>query len=180
MDWTTVVFLVCVAGYTAVAAACDLWTKKLPNRLTVTGLVAALAFHGLTGGWSGLVTAVGGFATGFGILLVLWIIGGGGGGDVKLMGALGAWLGPQWTLSVFLLSALLVLIGGIGLMMSQFFGRGIGYVQRRYLSRTRRTRGARSAGDSDSQSRRRVLPYAVPVALGTWLVLSWNLLVAGG
>lgn len=184
MDWTTAVFLICVAGFTAVAAACDLWTKRLPNWLTVTGLVAAVAFHGVTGGWSGLVTALGGFVTGFGILLVLWLIGGGGGGDVKLMGALGAWLGPQWTLSVFLLSAVLAIIATAGVLLSQFVVRGFSYVQRRYMSRAPRTtsrgRGTKRVSDGEWRSRRRVLPYAVPVALGTWLVLSWNLWVAGG
>ena len=107
MDWTTTVFLVCVAAFTALAAGFDLRTKKLPNRLTVPALVAAFVFHGATSGSSGQLTALAGFATGFGILLVLWIVGGGGGGDVKLMGALGAWLGPQGTLAVFLISAAL-------------------------------------------------------------------------
>ena len=91
---TTVTVLPTLASavmlFTGLAFLCDLKTRRIPNWLTVISLVLALAFHLTTGGWPGLLAALGGFAVGFGILLVLWLIGGGGGGDVILMGALGA------------------------------------------------------------------------------------------
>ncbi|MBL0715190.1 MAG: prepilin peptidase [Desulfosarcina sp.] len=49
--------------------------------------------------------ALTGLFTGSGLLLVFFLMGGMGGGDVKLMAALGAWLGPVATLNLFVLTA---------------------------------------------------------------------------
>jgi len=84
------VFVLVVGAFTAVAAVSDLRTRRLPNWLTVPAFAAGLLAHTVVNGFAGLGFALLGFATGFGLLLVLWLIGGGGGGDVKLMGALGA------------------------------------------------------------------------------------------
>lgn len=182
MSVATVVFLVAVCILTLVAAAWDLKTRKLPNWLTVSGLVGALAYHGVTSGWAGLVFSLGGFATGFSILLVLWLIGGGGAGDVKLMGALGAWLGAMVTLYVFILSAMLVLVGYTVWLMVQIvrwlFGlEKAGAPQRSMLQILMPRNKEKKAGAQATKKRRgAVLPFAVPVALSTWLVLfAWKL-----
>ena len=133
--WLPVVIIGCI---TLVAAVIDVRTRRIPNWFTVPVLAGGLIFHTVTGGWGGLLTALGGFVTGFGILLVLWLMGGGGGGDVKLMGAVGAWLGAWLTLIVFLLSAgfaaffsLVVLLGGL-------MRHGYRHIQRRHLGQARR------------------------------------------
>lgn len=181
-EWLMVV---AVVGFTLVAAILDYRTKKLPNWLTVPGFVAALVYHAVmgasTGGWTGLgwalANALGGFAVGFGILLVLWLIGSGGAGDVKLMGALGAWLGAAATLQVFLVSTVFVLLGSLLVLTANFLGRGMQRTKDRYLSTGTRPsiRGA-SSEELDRQRRvhRRLMPYGVPVALATWLVLAWT------
>ena len=117
-----------IVGFTVVAAVVDWRTNKLPNWLTVSCFASALAFHFVAGffgenagisqalaqtGW-----ALAGFATGFGILFVMWVCGWGGGGDVKMMGAMGAWLLPTLTLYVFILTALLTLV----MYFRQIFG----------------------------------------------------------
>ncbi len=109
LTWAEAVAYVCLAAITVAATVWDLKTRKIPNALTVGALACGLAWQGYFHGGTGLLTALGGFAIGFGTFFVLWMTGGGGGGDVKLMGALGAWLGFQATLYVLLLSALLVL-----------------------------------------------------------------------
>jgi len=168
-------FLIAVAGFTLAAAFSDLRTRKLPNWLTVPAFAAALVVHTAVSGLAGLWLSLLGFALGFGILLVLWLMGGGGGGDVKLMGALGAWLGPTLTLQVFLVSAVAIVILAGGTLFLAFVGRGFRYVQRRYLA----GRWAAPANTLKSdekwlaqRQRFRILPYAVPVALSTWVVLA--------
>ena len=139
--WLPVVIIGCI---TLVAAVIDVRTRRIPNWFTVPVLAGGLIFHTITGGWGGLLTALGGFVTGFGILLVLWLMGGGGGGDVKLMGAVGAWLGAWLTLMVFLLSAgfaaffsLMVLLGGL-------MRHGYRHIQRRHLAKPTRHRERRN------------------------------------
>jgi prepilin peptidase CpaA len=181
-----VILAVCVVAFTSVAAVFDARTKKLPNALTVPAFCAAILFHvghgasqsGLAGAFQSLQFALGGFATGFGILFVLWLIGGGGGGDVKMMGALGAWLGAIWTLEVFLLSTVFVVIGSVGVLAYAFIRTGFGRTQKQYLSRSEdrapRKRGRNSATASDRRARRRLMPFGVPVALATWSVLAYS------
>ncbi len=78
----------------AIACACDLRTRKIPRALTLGGAVAGVLFHWATGGWSAGILSLAGWTVGIAILLVPFALGGLGGGDVKLLGALGAWLGP--------------------------------------------------------------------------------------
>jgi prepilin peptidase CpaA len=77
----------------AVAVICavtDLWKGKIYNAITypamAVGVVLALIQHGAPG----IFHAVGGFAVGFFPAFVLFALGGMGGGDVKLLGAIGA------------------------------------------------------------------------------------------
>ena len=148
-------------------------------------LPAALLFHtvvgAVSGGWSGfgggLLTAMAGFGVGFGILLVLWLIGGGGAGDVKLIGALGAWMGPWNTLVVFFVSTVFILALSIGVLAYQMLAKGMWGVKRKYLSNA----DAKPAhGESKEEAlmrhkaKRRLLPYGVPVAMAAWVVLAWS------
>jgi prepilin peptidase CpaA len=169
-----------VALFILTAAALDLRTRRLPNWLTVPAFAAGLVFHTATGGWAGLGLSLGGFATGFGILLVLWLIGGGGGGDVKLMGALGAWLGPMMTLYVFFGSALLATFGMVLLFFNALAQEGFSRASRRYLAR-RTAGGAIAADESPLAAARRVrqrpMPYALLVAIATWLTLAGHVLI---
>ncbi len=180
MSSLNMLFVAAVTAFTTTAAISDWRTRRLPNWLTVGGLAAALLMHGVVNGFGGLAFALCGFATGFGFLLVLWLIGGGGGGDVKLMGALGAWLGAGLTLHVLIVSTALAATATGAMLLSGMLTRGFGFVQRRYLA-SGSASGSTSPGTQGREARRRqrqrrrLMPFAVPVALGTWLVLSCKL-----
>lgn len=155
---------------TVVALVWDLRTRRIPNAVTVTALCAALLFHGVTGGWAGLGAALGGFGAGFGLLLVLWLVGGGGGGDVKLMGALGAWLGAPLILIVFLGSAVVALV----MLMATFMWQAVSRAsQPAYASAGRKGGGQDARGQMNAA--RRSIPYAVPAAVTTWIVVGAKL-----
>lgn len=187
VDVVSWLFIAAVVAFTLTAAVCDFRTKKIPNRLTVPAFAAALVYHGAVGAWTGgwggcgsaLLMALGGFGVGFGILLVLWLIGGGGAGDVKLMGAVGAWLGPWNTLVVFLVSTVFIVLLSVGFLMYQLIAAGMSKTKSRYLSaeenKTNPSRGTSTVEAAAARKvRRRLLPFGVPVALATWIVLVWS------
>jgi prepilin peptidase CpaA len=102
-------------AFTLVAAVTDLLWKKIYNWNTYGGIVAAWAIYAWCG-WSPLTESAGGLLACGGLMVVCFTIFPGiGGGDVKLMAMLGAWLGWEkgieallWT---FVLAATFALIG---------------------------------------------------------------------
>jgi prepilin peptidase CpaA len=85
-----------IAGLTIASIACvtDLHTRRIPNVLTFGAALAGLLYQLATGGIDGLGQAALGWVVGVVFFLLPFALGGLGGGDVKLLGALGAWLGP--------------------------------------------------------------------------------------
>ena len=81
----------------AVACVVDLRTRRVPNALTFGAAAVALVARIAGGGASGALDAVFGWSVGVALLLVPYALGGMGAGDVKLLAALGAWLGPGET-----------------------------------------------------------------------------------
>jgi len=98
--------LAVVGSATLAAAATDLWKFKVYNLLTIPTLALGLAASAWLGGWDGLRAGLLGASLGFGVLAVFFAIGGVGAGDVKLLAAVGAWLGPYLTYHVFVASAI--------------------------------------------------------------------------
>ena len=72
----------------------DLGTRRIPNALTFSAAGAAVVFHAVDAGLAGIGHSLGGLAVGLLLFLPLFALRGLGGGDVKLLAALGAWIGP--------------------------------------------------------------------------------------
>jgi prepilin peptidase CpaA len=86
--------LVCI-GLAIVGCLCDLRTRRIPQVLTLGGAAAAIVFQIVTGGWTAGAMSLAGWGVAVLMFIVPFALGGLGGGDVKLLGALGAWLGPS-------------------------------------------------------------------------------------
>ena len=76
------------------AAATDATTRRIPNALTFGPRRSRVAFAAATGGVHGLGWSVAGWIVGLLLFLPLFALRAMGGGDVKLLAAFGAWLGP--------------------------------------------------------------------------------------
>lgn len=103
------------------AALFDVRFRRTPNWLTVTGVVCGLALNCGLAGWSGLGSAALGLGLALLIYVPLFLLRAVGGGDVKLMAAVGALVGPKNWLVLFLLASML---GGVlALLLAIWTGR---------------------------------------------------------
>jgi prepilin peptidase CpaA len=92
------------------AAAYDIPYRRIPNWLTATGVLLGIGMNMfLYQGWPGLRISLGGLALGFGAYFMLYVLRAMGAGDVKLMAAVGAMVGWQDWVGIFVLTAI---IGG--------------------------------------------------------------------
>jgi len=99
-----------VIGASLVAALGDVRERRIPNALTFPLLIVGLIWAGWFGGLSGVGEAAGACLL-LGVpYVLLFVFAGGGAGDAKLMGAIGAWLGFKQGVVVLLCVAV---IGGV-------------------------------------------------------------------
>src|SRR5688572_13474610 len=79
----------------AYAVTIDVRVRRIPNNLTFPLWLGGILFWLATGGFAGLGEAFGGMAIAGLPFFLLWMIGGGGAGDAKMMFAIGTWLGIE-------------------------------------------------------------------------------------
>ena len=157
-----------------VAGVWDLATRRIPNWITVPGAALGLAIQSYYGGWHGTVSSLLGALLGFSLFLLLYFAGGMGAGDVKLAAAVGAFVGAQSFVYVFVVTGLL---GGIAaVVLALVRGR-----LRQTLDRTAsllfnfgrlRWSEVRTASDLDAPGALR-LPYGAVIAGGALAFLAW-------
>lgn len=77
------------------ACVSDLRSRRIPNALTFGAAAAAIGAHTMASGWEGFRFAGLGWVVGLALFMPFFLLRGMGGGDVKLLAALGAWLGAR-------------------------------------------------------------------------------------
>lgn len=99
--------------FTTICVVTDLRERRIPNVITLPMILIGILYMGIFNGWSGLGASIlGMFLISFPYVIV-FALGGMGGGDVKLMAAIGAWLGPAigvWVLLMTVLSGLIITV----------------------------------------------------------------------
>ena len=163
------VVVLVVTGIGGASALVDLWTRRVPNPLTLG--TAAFGVALAAGHLSGLTVTQALLGFGLGALLMLpgFLIGATGGGDVKLFAAFGTLLGPLATGYAFLYT---VLAGGVISVAVA--------LQRRRLRETMErtavlmaTAGSNVAEIEHASSNNR-FPYAPAIAVGVLVAaLGW-------
>jgi prepilin peptidase CpaA len=126
----------------------DLARRTISNFWALAALAGGIACQMLASGWSGLGAALLGAVAGFLVFLVFYLLGGMGGGDVKLMSGFGALLGTGRLLQAALFTAA---VGGV-LALSAVAWHAL---------RRRKEGGAPAVS----------IPYAPAIAAGVWLAL---------
>ena len=173
------IIVVCVA--VCVATVTDVRYLKVFNWLTLPLLLAGLIFHGIDSSWVGLGEAVFNVIVVFAVLMVPYVLGAIGAGDLKLVAALGAWLGTSTTFT----------IAAIGMFATGIYSLALLARQRRLadawwtfkLSMVRLTMVARCMGNEGEtvhemaatpEGRARLIPFSVMIALGTFTIIIWQ------
>ncbi len=163
------VLLLLVTVLTA-AALSDMRSHRIPNWLTFPVMVAGLVYYFYLGGPRGLLFSLAGLMLGFAFLMPFYLIGGTGAGDVKLMAAVGALLGPGGVLWSFLCTAL---VGGVYAVLLLVTSRYRQETRARYKERLRTFIRTRNLAElkADKTQKAPVLCYGVAIAIGTFLSL---------
>jgi prepilin peptidase CpaA len=104
------ILTVSIACIAAIACAIDLRQRRIPNWLTLGAALAGLGYQVAVHGYGGLLSGGAGLLVGIAIFFIPFALGGLGAGDVKLVAALGAWLGPY---EIVWLAIYTVLAGGV-------------------------------------------------------------------
>src|SRR5210317_1716755 len=111
-----------------IAVLSDLQDRCIPNPLVVVGLLLGLAGQTWLAGGGGLTVAASGALVGLLCLLPLYISGGLGAGDVKLMALCGAFLGPLHVVVASIASLLVGGVIGVAWIFWQLFSGGEDYI----------------------------------------------------
>jgi prepilin peptidase CpaA len=156
------------------AAVQDVRTRRIRNWLTLSlagsGLLASLVPHGGVGPSQALL----GLLVGFAVPFVLFALGALGGGDVKLLAGIGAWMGPADVFAVFVVAAIVGLVIVLiqctaqGKLFALFRNSAVLTMNLMHVGEL----GARHVAETGQACRSidRPLPYAVPVLVATVLV----------
>jgi len=115
-------FAILFASIYLITISCvDAISSKIPNILTLIFFVIGLVLNVASGGWWGVWFVMTGASTGLALMILPFLLGGMGAGDVKALVALGALMGPKEILQIFLYMGI---IGGIiGLIYFTTSGR---------------------------------------------------------
>lgn len=152
---------ICIAVVLGLAAiGDDVARRRISNWIPAAALVTGFALQVSLHGWRGMLSAVLGTLAGASTFLLFYLLGGMGGGDIKLMAGFGAMLGPNGILAASLWTAAL---GGL-LAVSVLTLNSI----RRTWSKQLRNVPAVDRKDNRAES----IPYAPAIAAGVWISLA--------
>src|SRR5215467_7921707 len=114
--WFLVVFFAVWAG------VLDWRYRRIPNWLTVSGLITGIGVNTAMAGWPGAKASLLGAGLGLLVLFPFVVLRALGGGDWKLIGSLGAFLGPGRLVDVLIAS--MIVAGIMAVIMVIAKGRG--------------------------------------------------------
>lgn len=166
--------IICVLAITLISAFIDVRQRRIPNLLTAPFLVAGVIFHLAASSTYGFLPLVDGFLGMLVATLILgsmWIAGGTGAGDVKLMMGLGMWIGMQMVLYVMLGS----LVTSLCLLLAVLALRKFGIKTGIELSPVSADGKPAEATAGPKAGMKRGIPYALGVCLATWLLFGGQL-----
>ena len=161
-----------------VAAIYDVLYRRIPNWLTIGGVIAGIALNSfIYRGWPGLGMSLAGLAVGFAAYFVLYSLRAMGGGDVKLMAGIGALVGARDWFGVFIITAIIGGVAGLAMVAARGRLKNTFWNMSFILSEMKHGRPAYVRREElDVRSPTSVgLPHGAMIALGTIVFLGLSL-----
>lgn len=162
-------FMVAIAT-AVVASVFDFRRFCVPNMVTVPLCIMGLTLHTFAG--QGFMYSAAGMAVGLGVLLPFFMTGAMGGGDVKLLAAVGAWIGPINTVYVFCVAGVIAGVYTVVVLVLQGRAQQIPTILRitflQLMTLGRHLASSESVASVAERPDRRwyVMPFAVMIAIG--------------
>lgn len=150
-----------------IGAVSDIRAQRIPNWLTYGSLAAGLVVRTCFDSWRGLGQGAAGVLIGGGVFFLFFLVRGLGAGDVKLMAAVGAWLGVSHIALAMVYTAV---AGGALAVTYMLFYRRVGSTVQNVgeLVRFHLTSGIRPHPEVNLQDPGAIrVPYGLAIALGT-------------
>ncbi len=156
LDTGHLVALVVLALVLVTVVYTELRDNRIANRVTLAGMGSGLLIGYLPGGLT-LISSLLGLLIGFGFLFLFYMYGGMGGGDVKLMGAIGALLGHHLVLPTIVYTSAMGVIMAVMMMI--------------WRPQPEPASSAEDGADEKPAPRPRTVPYGLAIVAGTVLTL---------
>ena len=153
-----------------IAARTDLWNFRIYDVLTIPFILSGLLYHTFFGQAVGLSVGVWGVLVATAPFSILYLKGGMGAGDLKLMASVGAWLGPWFTLHVIIVSCFATMFYSAGLLILNRLRSETGPCG---TNADRTNSDDIVVGLNRPNRRERAVPFGAMVALGVIVAQLW-------
>ena len=165
-----------------VAAVIDGYQIKVPNWLTfptiISGWIYSMTFYAWSSGlpwYEGFGWSLLGTVVGLALLLPAYAIGGMGAGDVKLLAGVGAWMHGSHTFYAFCVTVIVGAVLAVGMVLVRKAWKK--HTNQFWLILTEiltiRDPNELSVIAADRKSSMLLLPYGIPIAIGSIGYFAW-------
>ena len=165
-----------LAGILTIACLTDIRHQKIPNLLTYSTIILSILYNLFTKGPEGLLLSLAGLVIGLSFFMIPYLTGGVGAGDVKLMGAVGAALGPKCVINAFLFTGIIGGVYALVVFLIYFDAFKLFIARTRTMVKTLLSTGNFIFIPADDREKKPRLCYALAIASGTllavWFILS--------
>lgn len=152
----------------SLAAWTDWREQKIYNALLAPAFLFAVGIHLIENKWDGLAFSLLGTLLGFVLLLLPYLLGGMGAGDVKLLAVIGAFGGARFVLTSFLFGAI---IGGIFSVILLIRRRALIFTLKRFLLLLPFFANPGILREDMRSARQEKFPYGIALTIGSLIAL---------